>query len=425
MSENKATIKRLTQYLRGNVASILGANVLNKAVVMLSNMVIARMLTNAEYGIWSYVLNIYSYFTLISGFGLMQGAFQFGAETQGTEKEFSYYRFCLNIGLAINVVLIGGTGVFLMLFSLPIPQAEIYVEIYVPILLLEYAMNVLQVILRSENRIKEYAFALNVNTVMLAIGTSLGSCFGLMGLVGGRYIAFFCSLVFLLVRLRPEMGKLKKAKKLRWAETGALWHYSLLTGVSDALNVALYLLDVSMIAALIRDPEQLSIYKMATYIPTALSFIPSSVAIAMLPRFIANRNDPGKLKKSVAKQFFALGAGNAAVCLGLGITAPLVIYILAGPNYSASVPVFRVLLLGYFISGTFRVLSANALAGLRAVNFNLMVSILSILCDVVFNYILIQKFGMIGAAYATLSVQIVSSVAAFSALMWIIARRKS
>ena len=67
---------------------MLTANVLNKVVAMVSNMVITRVLTKPEYGIWSYVLNIYSYVGLLTGLGLLSGAFQFGAENRGKEEEF-------------------------------------------------------------------------------------------------------------------------------------------------------------------------------------------------------------------------------------------------------------------------------------------------------------------------------------------------
>ena len=51
--------KEIWNQLRKGILQMLSANVLNKAVMMLSNMVITRLMTKAEYGLWSYVLNIY------------------------------------------------------------------------------------------------------------------------------------------------------------------------------------------------------------------------------------------------------------------------------------------------------------------------------------------------------------------------------
>ena len=78
----KAGIKDFWNQLQSGMLQMLTANVLNKVVAMVSNMVITRVLTKPEYGIWSYVLNIYSYVGLLTGLGLLSGAFQFGAENR-------------------------------------------------------------------------------------------------------------------------------------------------------------------------------------------------------------------------------------------------------------------------------------------------------------------------------------------------------
>ena len=89
----KQIVERLKYYGKSGLIDVFGANVINKVIAMLSNMVITRLLSKTDYGIWSYVLNIYSYLALISGLGLLSGAFQFGAENKGNEKEFQYYKY--------------------------------------------------------------------------------------------------------------------------------------------------------------------------------------------------------------------------------------------------------------------------------------------------------------------------------------------
>ena len=409
----KAGIKDFWNQLQSGMLQMLTANVLNKVVAMVSNMVITRVLTKPEYGIWSYVLNIYSYVGLLTGLGLLSGAFQFGAENRGKEEEFQYYRFCLKTGVWIDTLLVVVFVLGSFFFQFPLPQAAPYLRTYIPILLLEYVLNLLLTILRCENRVKEYAHVLNVNTMLLAIGTCFGALYGVIGVIIGKYVAFVISLFQLTLRIRPEIGKLRYAKNLQWKKTGALWHYSLLTGVSSTLNTVLYLLDVSMIAAMIRSASELATYKVATLIPTALTFIPNSLVVCILPDIITNRDNVVWLRRHIKKCFLILGVINAVVCTILIILAPLVILILSGEDYLAAVPAFRILTFGYFVTGTFCMLSTNILAGLRKVNLNLIVSISSILADIILNYIFIQRFQAIGAAYATLSVEIITAILAF------------
>ena len=194
---------------------------------------------------------------------------------------------------------------------------------YIPILLLEYVLNLLLTILRCENRVKEYAHVLNVNTILLAIGTCFGALYGVIGVIIGKYVAFVISLFQLTLRIRPEIGKLRYAKNLQWKKTGALWHYSLLTGVSSTLNTVLYLLDVSMIAAMIRSASELATYKVATLIPTALTFIPNSLVVCILPDIITNRDNVVWLRRHIKKCFLILGVMNASSLYDTDYISPI------------------------------------------------------------------------------------------------------
>lgn len=106
------------------------------------------------------------------------------------------------------------------------------------------------------------------------------------------------------------------------------------------------------------------------------------------------------------------------ICGGLILFAPLVIFVLSGANYVGAVPAFRVLTLGYFFTGTFRMLCTNVLAGMRNVRINLVISAAAIFFDILLNRILIARQGMIGAAYATFGVELLTSAMAFIALLY-------
>ena len=102
------------------------------------------------------------------------------------------------------------------------------------------------------------------------------------------------------------------------------------------------------------------------------------------------------------------------------IFARFIIILISGTQYSDSVYPFRVLVLGYMIAVTFRDLSVNILAGLRKVSFNLVISVITGIFDIVLNLFLIKKYGMIGAAYATFIVEILASIASFSFVLWVL-----
>lgn len=411
-------------FFKNGFLHLLGANVMNKLVGMVSNMVITRLLTQVEYGTWSYVFNIYSYLQLASGLGLVTGAFQFGAENRGTSKEFDYYKYCLKYGIIVDLILVGGFGIASLVISLSVANVGTLVRVYVPILIIDYIVNLFLTVLRCQNRINEYAKILNFNTILSALGTCVGAWFGVFGVIVGKYIAFLISLFQVIFKSKPEVLRILKAGKLVKGEIKQLWHFSIFNGVSSVLNGVLYLIDITMIARIIKLSSDIAIYKVATLIPTALTFIPYSLVICILPDIVCHNGDLGWLRKRLKKVFMVLGFFNVVFCLVLIMIAPLIITILSGKAYMSAVPIFRVLIVGYFFTGTFRSLSVNTLSGLRRVNFNLLLSVVSGVLDVVLNYIMINEYQVIGAAYATLSIEVLTSAVSLGYLLFVLKSKK-
>ena len=410
--------------LRKGILQVFTANVLNKIFVMVSNMIITRILTKAEYGLWSYVLNVYSYASLITGLGLASGAFLFGVENRDTRKKYDFFRYCLTVGLIINSII---STVFIFgsfVVQHAIDGAGVYIQFYVPVLLLEYTVEILSTMLRCDERIKEYARVMNVNTLLVVAFTCIGAFAGIPGVIAGKYVAAICSVLYLLKLTKKESHLIKSADALSRAEKRDLWHYSLFTGLSSTLNRVLYLIDVSMIATLMKNAVDVANYKVATLIPNSLGFIPSSVIIVIMPNIVANNRNYPWLRKNVKKTYIWLFLLNAFIGIVLITLAPFIIAIISGVQYLDSVAPFRVLVLGYVIAGTFRSLSTNVLAGLRHVGFNLVISVSSGIADIILNYFLIRKHGMMGAAYATLGVEIIASVISMVFIIYVLVKEK-
>lgn len=405
--------------LKNGILQIVGSNLLNKIIAMLSNMIITRLMTKNDYGTWTYVCNIYSYLTLVTGLGLISGALQFGSENKGKKEEFQYYKFCIEAGLIIDTVLIVGFLVSTYFVTFKIVDSVKYIRLISFVLILEYIMNVLLNILRCENRIKEYASALNINTIVGAFLTCLGAFAGINGLLLARYLSVITALVYITYVIKPEFVKIIHTSRISFKKTASLWKYSLATGASSAMNCVLYLLDISMVATLIGDSEIVAVYRISTLIPNTLTFIPSSVIIAIMPQVIYNKDNPNWLRKKVRHVYLGLGVINFFIVVFLLVFAHWIILILNGKKYLTAVPLLRVLSIGYFISGTFRSLSTNLLAAKHYVGLNLIISIVSITCDIVFNYVLINSKGMMGAAYATFLVEVISSIIGFSFFIYV------
>lgn len=399
---------------------MLSANVINKVVGMLSTMLLTRLLSQGDYGIWSYALNVYSYMLMITGFGLNSSALLFGTENKGVGKAYSIFKYCLTRGFLINVALVIAVGLPFCFVDIPIEDARLFVILVLPTLLFEIVISTAFSILRSQNRIKQFARTLNVNTVSNALFTCAGAYWGLFGVVIGRYMANIATVIISVKILYQDSKEIKAAPVLEKTEVKRIWQYAVYTGISTALNTLVFSLDISAVAVLLKSETMVSLYRVGTLIPTALFFIPNSIIVAILPNIIANRGNIDWIKSRLKKAFLYLGLFNLGITAVAVLLAPYVITLISGAKYSGSVPVFQILMVGYFFAGTFRSMSVSFLSAFRRVKYGLFVSIVSCIFDVVLNYFFVIRMGYVGAAYATLVVDIITAILAFSYLVYLI-----
>lgn len=92
MGVTKQIIKNINSINKKGLSSVFSANVINKIIAFLSNVVVVRVLTQKEFGYYSSANNIISFALLITGAGLLSGVLQYGAEQRPEEIKNQYYK---------------------------------------------------------------------------------------------------------------------------------------------------------------------------------------------------------------------------------------------------------------------------------------------------------------------------------------------
>ena len=164
-------------------------------------------------------------------------------------------------------------------------------------------------------------------------------------------------------------------------------------------------------------------YKTATTIPFALAFIPQMIITFIYPYFARNKEDKVWIRKQTKKILMYLFVLNLGITILGVVFAPWIITLVFGREYLESVTCFRILMISYFFSGTFRVLLGNVLAMLRKVKINLYFGIIESVANIILDVVLIKLWGSIGAAIATTSIVILSSILSGAYLFWYLSRR--
>ena len=183
--------------------------------------------------------------------------------------------------------------------------------------------------------------------------------------------------------------------------TREIFLYSLPMLVLGIGFIILTELDNVMIGLILKDDGQVALYAVAQRIVVKLPQFNLAIAMGTLPLFARmtheNRHELRRLLYRLLKLNTLLFGG---VCLGILATSWFLIPLIYGEEYRASVLPLNVLTLyllifsySIYLSG---VLDYQGLAMRRAINLSV-----AIVVKVVLNLILIPRWGIVGAAFAT------------------------
>ncbi len=403
--------KLIRKFFKTGFFHIFGGSVINKVIGFLSSVVLVRIVTKEEYGIFTYAWNIYSIILLANGLGMESAVLQLCSEKGGDEgfaKRVCNYgtRFGIKVDIVIAFVLLF-IGTFI---PLPVEGAGTLLQMLciLPVFKLFYGLTTAY--LRSQKRNKDFATINVINTIAVFAISAVGAfIFREKGMVLGYYAAFIITalLGFFMMKVRL----VSKASPLDKDNIKALRSIAFVSMCNTGLSQLMYLLDVFVLG--IVDPQEtiLASYKVATIIPSALTFVPHAFITYVYPYFAQHRNDGKWCLKHYKQVVLGLGALNIVISGTLFAFAPLIIRLMFGEEYMDALPIFRLLAVNYCISGTFRILSGNLLVTQRKLKFNLIVAIISSGINIIADFIFINLWGAMGAALATVLVVLITSIA--------------
>lgn len=390
---------------------IFSSNVINKILLFCNGIFIVRVLSKESFGVYSYSQNLLSIFLLFSGLGINNGLLQFASKSNEEEKN-EIFKFTFRLGLIINIILTGIVILYCIFGDFKIKEGK-------EILLYMSGFPIFTIIIdsfliywRAELKNKEMSVLSTINTLSTVIFMVIGGyLYELKGVVLGKYIGFI--LVMLVILKYNSLKKTKqylKKSKINFSLKKEIIKYSLSAQINNSIVSFIHMIDILSIGILIGDKNILATYKTANIIPFGLEFIPSAIMVYIYPYFAKNNKNIQWIKENYIKILKVLiGINFIIVTINIGFGKMIIINIF-GKEYLDSIRIFKILCIGYFFTGSFRVLGANILFALQKPKYNIYSSIIASITNIFFNIFFIKKYGSIGAAYATLIVLIIWSI---------------
>jgi O-antigen/teichoic acid export membrane protein len=187
-------------------------------------------------------------------------------------------------------------------------------------------------------------------------------------------------------------------KSVTPAGMAGLLTFGMQSGLADLVSFFNYKADV-FILGFFRGAEEVGIYSVAVQIAEGLWFISSAIGVAIYARV-------GQLPRQEAAELTARSMRHAifviaVLALGAVLVAGVLMPLVFGAEYAASVTAFRLLAPGIVIFGLGRIFSTYFTNALGRPRVPLVIAATSLAISVPLCFVLIPPFGMNGAAIAT------------------------
>jgi O-antigen/teichoic acid export membrane protein len=387
------------------------ADVINKSVSFFTVFALVRILSKQTYGEWSYALNVISIILLFQGMGSIPALLQYCSSAQSTSQIHSYFKFGIRVGLVSNIVLAVITFCIACFIPLPVEGSN-RILLYLSFLpLITIVFESILMYLRSTFQNKSFSLLSVMNTILFFFGSVIGGLlFNVIGVALGRYFAYSVCIGGAIKSIRSEVRDIVKAKELEYTEKKGFLKFGIIAMLTNSISSMLYLIDIQLIGLFSKNAEIVASYQTATIIPFALNFIPLAIMTFSYPYFAKKGNNLSWVISSYHSLLKYLIPLNLAISGGLFILAPVIIPLIFGAQYTDSIVPFRILSLGYFIAGTFRIPAGNILASIKLIHINLFNSIICGILNIILDILLIPIYGATGAALTTVSIFVLSSI---------------
>ena len=408
MNTIKKQITQLKALYANGLLYVLISNSVKTILGFGTTFFVVHMLSKTEYGIYTYSWNIYSIIFLFNGMGMESGVLQLISENNTNLYEARKILYLgIKYGLGFNILL-SFILLFLGLFvPLPVSSSGKMLNLMMGLPFCQVLNLLILVYFRALKEFKKYY----VVSLITSVSNFLLTClfvylFREYGIILGLYASCVLSVLFCFLLYYSDF---KYTYDDYNVDKKSLIKISVVSMLSNGCSGLMYLLDIFVLGFIVRDESVLADYKVATIIPSAMIIIPNSLVMFIYPYFAEKKDDKSWCKKKSADLISIFGIFNFVLSAALFFLSPYILNVF-GSKYCQNTSILRVLFINYFISSTFRIILGNLLVTQRKIIFNLVVTVISGILNVILDCIFISLYGGIGAAWATVIANFIISM---------------
>ncbi len=333
------------------------------------------------------------------GLGAFQGLVKYGAKYKDDQKVLNLFNYSLKRGVILAVLLSLIVYTLSPLIAKNLPGASQYLKIFsfqiIGLTAFEFVKNYFRLIHKNQLyalwEILYYLLLLVISIVFIHLFDSLGYVYAL------TITPFLISTIIIIKYRLLVFNKTGLDKAINPIN---FWKYGLIISLGLMSTQLLYVLDIIMIANIIKKSALVAVYKAAALFPLSLRFIP----------YVFIKTDYVRFAENEKNRAFLLGyyLNYLKIFLPLSIIINIVFWLskdylhyFFGEGYEAVSEIIWIFSFTLTIGYLFWVPLSNIIKVTNWVHLNTFVSAIALVFNIVLNFIFISKYGIVGAAWGS------------------------
>lgn len=410
--------KYIKLFWRKGLVHIFAGSFLTKCISFFGSIVLVRVLSKSDYGVLSYLENIYGYIWILAGMGLSNAILRYVVLSEDLRGKRSYFHYAVKTAFVFNIALL----VLASAINLIYPHKSAY-QSYSWLLFVLFASLPFQYLTDNvlgheramfDNR-RYVFFSLTLSVSVILFKVIFGKLFGIRGAVFSQALTYLLlGLLFYVSTNRKYYPSLRNEKIASLENKKEVNSYSFQYMITNGLW-AVFMLNDTFLLGRFCSEEVIAEYRVAYTIPGCVSLISSSIGIFVAPYFVQNEKNTAWVRDNYKKAFLATAALVGAICAVIAVLAKYLVLWLYGEQYLPAVPVMRLLLIASFCNCGLRYTTANILAAMGQIKYNMVVSAIGTVLQILINLWMVPHYSSNGVAITSIIIYSFMAVVLFSA----------
>jgi len=390
---------------KGLIDIVVGAFFRNFILYILT-ILIARMASKDDMAVMTYAQNIVGFVIVINGLGSIGAFLQFASASNSEDYRNRLYKKILKTYIPVELLL--AFGIIIYRKSNPQIFLQFCSLAFMP--LFAFISELSFSYLRASMNNKIYSrFSVLYASIQFIIQIGGYLLFGIIGASSGRTFSYLLSSVFIVMYLQRRHC-IWDGSSIRFKLQRAFVSFAFYAVLSNVLLGVGPYLNLWVVGFMANDLKDVAYYKVASVLPNGLVFIPAAFAIFFYPYFSRNKNNI----KWVKRNSFLTITAMIFVCGIIGIIlfyfSPWILHMLYKGKYDSVVEILRILSISFILLGALRVTTSNIVLALGKARFNMVRGAITLCLQIILDFSLYYKYGIIGIALAELGVNIISGI---------------